>query len=111
MQSELGRNQPFASVVARVSKLDVYEVPVRFALVAGADRSAVHERRARGVFTEIRGRGRPDSPTIPELAGSAVDQSQRGYSADRNPRHPGRQPKPATPTPVGCGRREKSSIL
>src|SRR6516162_10605647 len=100
MQSELERNQPFTSVVARVSKFDVYEVPVRFALIAGlrADRSAVRERRARGVFTEIRGRGRPDSPTLPELDGSAVDQSQRGSSADRNLRHPGRQPKPATPT-------------
>src|SRR6516225_6521453 len=69
MQSELERNQPFASVVVRVSKFDVYEVPVRFALIAGAraDRSAVHERRARGVFTEIRGSGRPDSPTIQSL--------------------------------------------
>ena len=48
MQSELERNQPFANVVARVSKFDVYEVPVRFALIAGlrADRSAVRERRA-----------------------------------------------------------------
>jgi len=39
MQSELERNQPFASVVVRVSKFDVYEVPVRFALIAGPSRS------------------------------------------------------------------------
>jgi hypothetical protein len=35
MQSELERNQPFASVVVRVSKFYVYEVQVRFALIAG----------------------------------------------------------------------------